>query len=340
MSDSALLERGTLTEDALPHKHRIDGLDFSIESCELDFGEAPSVSDGRRFVSLEDETSWGRATLRCELTVPEQTLDTVFPDDESGEWPGRLIVAIWCRAAIGRAKRDIASSPLQPGTHEFNIPLQRDELRGDVGVQPFVVRDTTRSEVENYAVRTGMWVASSRPWTVRIDEPYEGGSLLRPLIEPFEEYPHFPDDQLHYLSLEEPASPQLFLNGDHELVVSVLSHDASTTGAQARLRDVLYDHITVSVWSQLLLRAIDDFDGETESFQYEWETNAFERFAEHLFEDTEDHEEALEELVYVKEERDDRASLNQRIERAVYASDVVDMPGGSQKLIEEVLNDD
>jgi len=52
-----------------------------------------------------------------------------------------------------------------------------------------------------------------------------------PIIEDFSDYDSFPDENhIHYLSLEAPRNPQLYLNREHPQVVEVLNNTGYTGG--------------------------------------------------------------------------------------------------------------
>jgi len=104
-----------------------------------------------------------------------------------------------------------------------------------------------------------------------------------PIIEDFSDYDSFPDENhIHYLSLEAPRNPQLYLNREHPQVVEVLNN-TGYTGGPPRLRDVLYDYIEHSVWTQLLLQTARDTSPDTGEPEYGWQEDVLDIFIDDLY---------------------------------------------------------
>jgi hypothetical protein len=157
-----------------------------------------------------------------------------------------------------------------------------------------------------------------------------------PRIEDFGESDRFPDNQhIHYLSLEEPRNPQLYLNSQHKRVIDILNNEGSV-GGPPRLRDVLYGYIEHSVWTQLLLQTARDTDSDTGETEHGWEDDVLDIFLDDLYPDLED-EEAASQLATDVRSVSDLPALMQKIEAAVHQQ--YDLPDDTTKLVEEAIQD-
>ncbi|RLM53749.1 hypothetical protein DVK02_12965 [Halobellus sp. Atlit-31R] len=157
-----------------------------------------------------------------------------------------------------------------------------------------------------------------------------------PRIEDFGESDLLPDDQhIHYLSLEEPRNPQLYLNSQHQRVVNILNKEGSV-GGPSRLRDILYGYIEHSVWTQLLVRTARDTDTDTGETEYDWEEDVLDIFLDDLYPDLED-EQAATQLATDIRSVEDLPGLMQKIEAAVHQR--YDLPSDTTKLVEEAIQD-
>jgi hypothetical protein len=158
-----------------------------------------------------------------------------------------------------------------------------------------------------------------------------------PIIENFDENDKFPDENhIHYLSLDEPQNPQLYLNRDHPQVVKVLKNEGAT-GGPPRLRDVLYDYIEHSVWTQLLVQTARDTDTDTGETKHSWQEDVLDLFLDELYPTMED-EKAAAQLATDVRSVEDLPALMQNIEQAVHQR--YDLPADTTKLIEEAIQSD
>ncbi len=158
-----------------------------------------------------------------------------------------------------------------------------------------------------------------------------------PVIDDFEDNDRFPNEHhIHYLSLDEPRNPQLYLNRGHPQVVNVLENEGAT-GGPPRLRDVLYDYIEHSVWTQLLVQTARDTDPDTGETKHEWQDDVLDKFLDELYPGLEE-ERAATQLATDIRSVEDIPALMQEIEEAVHQQ--YDIPADTTKLIEEAIQSD
>jgi hypothetical protein len=280
-----LSERGSqrFRKQALPYPYRDDGLVFDVDAFSLDGGkprEVP-VSRANRRWSVPDE-EWESCRLYVTLELPGDVVDSVFPKPERDAPPGSLYVALRCRETIYRDRHPVEMETVESRTYEFSLHLEREQLRGEVELQPFLVRSTSGTD-EEYATTPSARLASSRPWTVLVDggDNAEGETGLEVRVESFSNTPQLPDDGLYDLDLGDPSDPLVVVNGDHRRIAGVLQSDGSV-GAEARMRDVLFDQIQYGVWSQLILHAGVAVDS-TGRPQHKWQRTVLRIFVRDLY---------------------------------------------------------
>ncbi|AXR79637.1 hypothetical protein [Natrarchaeobaculum sulfurireducens] len=335
------VQTGSLVSQSLPHEYQEDALEFSVESFHLDggpLGDRGDLDEDDQFLSLVDEADWKTLELEGTVTVDQDIVEDVFPFDEWEETPGRLALVKENPLAINRDRQILADSPFDGGTYEFTLCINRDDHRGQVKIKPFLTRTKKGgSGGSKHASKVGARVADGLSWVIRLDEREDGGSLLMPIIEDFSDYDSFPDENhIHHLSLEAPRNPQLYLNREHPQVVEVLNNTGST-GGPPRLRDVLYDYIEHSVWTQLLIQTAHDTSPDTGEPEYGWQEDVLDIFLDDLYPNLGDDEAAIQLAEDVRSHAD-LPDLVQRIERAVHQQ--YNIPSDTTNLIEEAIQSD
>jgi hypothetical protein len=332
---------GSLVVQSLPHEYEREALDFEVDTFQLDgtrLGERGELDENNRYLTIEDEAGWETLTVEGTVELREETLREVFPPDEWDSPPGRLVVVKTNRLAISRDRTVVRESPLEEGTASIEIEIERDEHRGTINLQPFLTRATERGPGgTNHASKAGSRLSDGTPWTIRLDRRTDGGGLLMPIIEDFDDSDRFPGEKhIHYLSMDEPQNPQLYLNRSHPQVVNVLENNGAT-GGPPRLRDVLYDYIEHSVWTQLLMHTARDTDTDTGETKYAWQDDVLDLFLDELYPEMDD-EQAAAQLATDVRSVEDLPALVQNIERAVHQQ--YDIPSDTTKLIEEAIQRD
>ncbi len=332
---------GSLVSQSLPHEYQKEALKFDIESLHLDgtpLGDRGDLDEDEQFLSLVDEGNWETLELEGAVTIDTDTIEEVFPFNEWEDTPGRLALVKENPLAMSRDRKILTDSPLDGGSYEFTLYINRDDHRGRVKVKPFLTRaEKGNSSGSKHASKVGARVADGVSWIIRLDERDDGGSLLMPIIEDFSDYDSFPNENhVHYLSLEAPRNPQLYLNKEHPQVVEVLKNTGAT-GGPPRLRDVLYDYIEHSVWTQLLMQTARDTSPDTGEPEYSWQEDVLDIFLDDLYPDLDD-DEAMIQLAEDVRSHVDVPDLVQRIERAVHQQ--YDIPSDTTNLIEEAIQSD
>jgi hypothetical protein len=339
-TDGAEIQTGSIVTQSLPHTYGRHELSVEIDEVRVDgneLGDRGQVDLDKQFISVVDATGWTSLEIEGTVTVEFETIRDVFPPEEYDEPPGRLAMVKTNRLAISRSRNILAEAPLDEGEHEFDIRIARDDFRGSVTVEPYVVRSASRDEgASNCATKVGSRLADGKQWMVRLDDPSDGGGLLMPIIEDFGDTDRLPDDNhIHYLSLDEPRNPQLYLNRGHPQVVNVLKNEGGR-GGSPRLRDLLYDYIEHSVWTQLLLQTARDADPDTGETAHHWQDDIVEIFSDDLYPDLDEQMTGVQLATDVRN-MEDLPALVGKIERAVHQR--YDIPTDTTKLIEEAIQD-
>ncbi|QIB78088.1 hypothetical protein G3A49_08040 [Haloferax volcanii] len=335
------VQTGSLVSQSLPHEYQEEAVEFDVQSFRLDgapLGDRGDLNEDDKFLSLVDESNWQALELEGTVTIHQDTVEEVFPFNEWEETPGRLALVKENPLAMTRDRQILADSPLNGGTHKFTLCINRDDHRGRVKIKPYLTRtEKGGSSGSKHASKVGARVADGLSWIIRLDERDDGGSLLMPIIEDFSDYDSFPNENhIHYLSLEAPRNPQLYLNREHPQVVEVLKNTGST-GGPPRLRDVLYDYIEHSVWTQLLMQTAHDTSPDTGEPEYGWQEDVLDIFLDDLYPELDEDEAAIQ-LAEDVRSHVDIPDLVQRIERAVHQH--YNIPSDTTNLIEEAIQSD
>ncbi|PSP37986.1 hypothetical protein BRC71_08420 [Halobacteriales archaeon QH_7_65_31] len=332
---------GSLVSQSLPHEYESEAIKFNVESFRLDgtpLNDRGDLDEDDHYLSLAEVGNWETLELEGTVSVDQDTIEEVFPFNEWEEIPGRLALVKENSLAISRDRQILADSPLEGGAYDFTLRINRDGHRGKVKIRPFLTRTANGGHSgSKHASKVGARVADGLSWVVRLDERDDGGSLLMPIIEDFSDYDNFPDENhIHYLSLEAPRNPQLYLNREHPQVVEVLKNTGAT-GGPPRLRDVLYDYIEHSVWTQLLMQTARDTSTDTGEPEYSWQEDVLDIFLDNLYPGLDDDEAAVQ-LAEDVRSHVDIPDLVQRIESAVHQQ--YDIPYDTTNLIEEAIQSD
>lgn len=277
---------GNLRTSKLPHAHDPEGLQWELVRNETSEGESLDldVESRGRLVGR----NWDELELDFEVTITEDLYDAVVPSKGGGSH-AFLGIVYFCRSTI---LRDVGETMTVDGadTYELSVTLQKAELRDTVVLKPALARSDSEGIDENYATYEGHRIAERDLWTIEIDHAGSLGSLLQPREKEFSKDDDFPgEDHLLFVDFERDP-PQIFVNSDHERIVTCLNSD-SNKGWEASAREVLYNHIESQIWPQLILEAAagisDDVDGPEE----EWKRAVIEKFREPLYgEETEYHD--------------------------------------------------
>jgi len=289
----------------LPFRYSDSGIDFDIDSYSVDGSKTTEISlkAAQREIDLStalatDENgaaNWDELTLYGTLSVSEETISYVFPEEERQSPPGRLYVAIRCHETILRDKLQTETQFNGAGVYDVFIRLPKEQVRGTVEIHPYLVRTEEGESGGSYASTKNVRLASGENYSVVIDRPEdeEPPSIDGEEVS-FSQADHLPDgDRLYYLDFRNERRPKLWVNGDHPRITDVLQTKGSV-GSEPRMRDVILDQISYGVWTQLLVRAATAIDQNGE-VQYAWQETVIETFAPNLY-DIDDSENATQKL--------------------------------------------
>lgn len=270
-AESTRTER-TRTE-ALPYVYAQAGLDFTVTAYTVDGGDTGTIADNSdRQLSLENLPGWDTTTIQGTINLSESIIERVFPGSERDEPPGKLIVTADCLNTHNRFGYEVVDVPVEADEYEWEIDIDRDDVRKRVVLNSYLVRTTDGShESSRCASYHGQRLADGMPWRVQIDEPDDWlGSHMVVRFKSFtDSAASVPDDNLYYLDRTSPEQPRVWVNSDHRPIKSALS-SGGYNGFRPRMRDVISGTIAHQIWTDLLMWTASDTteDGEVE---YEWQ---------------------------------------------------------------------
>lgn len=322
----------------LPYRYDKHGIDFSISSFRLDGGEKiTDVNQERRLISLENRGKWDEVTVSGEIKIDQDVIDDVLPVEERLQPPIKIYIASRCEYTYLRESKLIDSPPVSLEGYDFSVTLSRNRLRNTASLKPYIIRTgDSNAETDEFATAKGVRLASSKSWEIRVDvQESPSGEYLEVLYDSFENKDYLPEgDQVYHLDFREAKNPTLWLNSDHEKITRVLDSRARR-GPDARVRDVFFDQISQSVWTQLIVHAATNIDEEGE-VRYDWEDSVLDRFINDIYPDTDENEARtkLSQDIMSKEKLPD---ITSRIDSALQTR--LRCHENMTKVIEEALDD-
>lgn len=259
--------------EALPYVYARSGLAFAVTGYTVDDGDIGTIDDDSdRELSLENLPGWGTTTLQGTIEISESTIERVFPENERDEPPGKLIVAADCLNTHNRFGYQVVDAPVEADTYEWEIDINRDDVRERVDLNAYLVRTADGSHGSSrYASYHGQRLADGLPWRIRIDEPDDwlGGHMVVRFKSFSDSAASVRDDNLYYLDRTDPEQPRVWVNSDHRPIEGALS-SGGYTGFRPRMREVISGQIAHQVWVELLMWTASDAteDGDLE---YDWQ---------------------------------------------------------------------
>lgn len=205
---------------------------------------------------VEADEPFDVLTLELELEVPQEVVASVLaPQDTS---PLAVVLAFRC---ADTRWREGVTFPWRGQVLRHRQRLHRAQLSGSIELAASLVRlEEARPSRAGFASRPLARLSEARSWEVRVDRKRPlGGVYLDVRLTSFAVdalVPQSDKANLYRLELEGEA-PILWLNSDHPAATAALSSNAQS-GRAARLREVAFDVIAPSVWTQLFLRAATD----------------------------------------------------------------------------------
>lgn len=264
----------------MPYACAREGLKFRSVRAAVDGHARGELASGSL---LTGGAEWQELTLAVQLELDPEVLGDALHAEEASRPPVALVLALRCREAfLSRAQRVTPADPAAR-LYECMLALQRDELRGEVSITPYLVRTSQGARRPGYAWRRGAWLATGEPWILHVDEPKPRvGDNLEVLRKRFSEAPEVPpSDRANWFFLQlDGGVPRLLLNDEHDELMRVL-HDEAAKGRRAAARDALYDRLDAAVWPALLLYAARAWlDGEGDVAP--WQENVLRLWAKRL----------------------------------------------------------
>jgi hypothetical protein len=306
-----------LRTSTLPFEYDDRGLSFELDSYTVDGGTETELDLVSGQTWFEPDEEWSRLTLRGQIDVSDELVESVLPAGERSTPPARLYVAVRCRETIYRDRVDIKDEPVEPGTYRFETELERRDLRGVVTFHPYLSRTSeAESNADGVATAANARLAGARTYTLVVDPEPEEPSTIDGEEVSFSEHDHLPnDDRLYLLDLRNEARPKLWVNADHPRITDVLQSRGSV-GAEPRMRDVVLDQIGYGVWTQLVAHVATAVD-EDGNLEHEWQETVVKILARDMY-DTDDPTEAALELRR-EVDRGDLASVVSRLDAELQA---------------------
>lgn len=334
------IRQSTFGDSALPHAHEPNGLKWTIETCRLDTGREVPVERmaGSQRVSLLSLRGWETAILEGSVTLSAAVYDGVVADPDDGDRPDAdIVMIVHCREAIHRGSQETASA-VAPGTYDFTVKIDRDEVYGTVTLTPSLVLAESAAADDDKATDRGARLADGPSATVAVDLTRQRRNLLHPKRRRFSKNDALPpEDHLIHFEVEGDDAPQLYLNDDHEEVVDVLDTDVHT-GYDARIRDLGYDILESQLWPQFVALAAAGVDPTTGETQEDWHADVIRQLRGPVYDEDRSVAEVAMELHDDIQDPESNARLQREVEDFVQSDTEVNAPGDLEALLTLVRN--
>jgi len=301
VSDALRTER-VKRERFMPFRFARTGLKLELLQAQID-DETPLLQDAedrdQSELHLEDDR-WQRLRLRLQLSRDPELLSQLLPPQELQRPAVRLLLVVSePRARLRRA----LPLPFEPTTEAVTVEvrLEHHELAGPCAITPWLVRSEPGRAVSGFAHAAGHRLASGRALSVVPYAPAtRAGQFLDVQYRSFRQDPQLRSQpyRLHYLELSG-DQPLLLINSDHRSIADALDARGQS-GTRARLREVFYDMMSVSVWSQLFMHAAEALseDGTT---RHSWQDGVLAELLPQVFPNLKRHHERLRELIEIRD---------------------------------------
>lgn len=321
----------TKKERFLPYAYDRFGLQFRLQSIRLD-GERlfDRFDHERRLVELDG--GWQTADIDLSIEINPRLLEQLLPEAERATAPIRLLLAARCPDTRLRVGHTIADGGLGPGTFPASMQLRRADLSGTMELVAYLVRaENAKVPAPGLAASQGARLASARPWEIRIDRKRaSAGHYLDIRYQRFsleESIPKCDRSNLYRLECDQ-ETPVLWINSDHQAIAGIMEV-AGSVGRHARLREVLYDQIAPSIWTQLFFRSAYHIVDAGEAV-YDWEEGVLSELLKHMYPEVGD-EQRLDKL---RNEYADLSAVLKRLDDALQRKN--DLCGHMDRLIEAI----
>lgn len=271
---------------ALPYRFDSEQLTVFVVGVEVGGRDKQNaVRRSKHQIPLQEMEDWGKTILTVEVK-PHDAATELLPEAERVDPPWEVVLVSKCTEAKWRKRVELKKEP-NSDRWTGGVTVTRDEVRGAMNLQAFLVRTSTREEDDSgFARRKNARLASSPVWTVYFDDPQmPSGGGMEFFWKSFEEEKNLPESDRHvyYVDLSDDP-PTVYLNEDVQGLKPIL-HSEATRGSQAAIRNVIEDSLGQSVWITL---AVDSILSRREKdmedrVPVQWKENVFQRFEENLY---------------------------------------------------------
>jgi hypothetical protein len=263
------------------------------------------------------------ASLRLDLRVriAPGTVERVTAAENRGE--PEPMVAVILRSIPSRLRRLVQVDDDGSDTFSAHVDFRRSELHQNLVATPVLYRTTGGPETPGYASHAGALIGDGEPLQIFLEEPPTppGGHLD---IE-FEDF-RTSGDQLRrsapdaLLALDIQGDlPKLWLNSGIPNLVEIASTRARR-GANARIRDALFQAVTAQVWTSLILASAsalnsalrDGVEGRAALDELvEWQKRVLHFWGPRIYHWFGDRDQAIDEICRVAATESGLAELNE-----------------------------
>lgn len=257
-----------------PYKYCHNGVELSLERYKLD-GHIKSVSQQDR-----DESTLNLTSKRFDKVTLEFSYDKKFEmSDYAPEDNPSMEIIVILHNSPTNTRRVILREEID-GEREFDIGLKKEDFRGEIEIEPVVVRsEENNGGAAGYAAEKHKKISSGNSWSLVLDESPSSGTGLICEWEDFTkpELEQVDEEMMYYLDIETLDEPRLLLNRKSERLTTMMDNQASR-GKRASIRDVLNDVVFLPAMFELMMRSVAAVDNEEFEGHYIEET-LFEDFS-------------------------------------------------------------
>lgn len=320
-------------ERFMPFRFERGAIHIGLVHGQLD-DQAPFGPDAdeeeRAEVHLEDD-QWDVLQLRLAVSMDEEVLSRVIPEQERGKPPVHCVLAL--HEPRTRLRRSVLVVLDGEGRAEVDLRLDRHEVAAPVSLTPWLVRSEAGPFVPGHANEVGHRLATGRTFTVSPYAPHvRPGQFLDVQYKSFQDDPNLRHQAYRVYYLDVAADvPALFVNSDNPEVVEALDAKGQT-GIKARLREVFYDVLSVGVWTQLFLCSVEALSEEGEA-RHPWQTGVLAELLPKMFPRVRNQHLRIAELLAVREDDHALSLLSGLCDQALQQQ--LDLAKHMQRLVQE-----
>lgn len=297
--------RGKRRERNFPYQYEKNGLNFGILEFEID-GSTGDPDYEERVVPLYKFDGWNKASISVDISIEWSTLNRLFDDVErwemalanydrnleSDEFPAKISVVVDCEATQTRYEVPVVD-PVTSGSHQAEIKLDREDIRGTVTLKPTLVRTEDSDTGLPYAPNRGMKMASGQDWFVVADLPDEDGNGFPTSFRDFSKDGLPPEELVHALRPSS-SNPKVMVNETNDPIVDVLTAGGHS-GFRPWMRDVVAGEMAMMTWMQLTIHTASTIATEGEP-EFDWQEGVVNEISDYLFDEEVEYDEAVERL--------------------------------------------